>query len=131
MTLGQGTQVILTIDQGCDFQSDTYVWMNGDGGSLGGDGSTLKLDTTTAIAKFRVSGQVVLTLTDTSGITLDRTTSGDTMGEYSFVVTKAQTALLPPGRCDFDLLLTDTVSQETLKAIYSQPFVRPTQSLTP
>jgi len=133
MTAPQGTSVAITIDQGCDFTSDTYTWTNGDGGALGGDGTPLKLDTSTAIAKFRLNGVVVLTLTDANGggIILDRTTSGPTMGQYHFVLTHAQTALMTAGKYDFDLLITDTVSGIELKAIYSNPFVRPTASLSP
>jgi len=61
MSLQQGTQVAIAIDQDCDFLSDIYIWTDGDGdpNGLGGTGLPIDLTNYTAIQEFRTTQYVV------------------------------------------------------------------------
>ena len=134
MSVQQGTQVAISLDQACDFTSDTYIWTDGDGSPTGAGGTGLPIDLThyTAKQEFRTTqygsggqiGTVLLTLTNGNGITL-----GGVTGAFIFTLTALQTKALTAGPGIFtDILLTDTISGLTYKAIYSQVFIVPTVS---
>jgi len=133
MSTQQGTQVSIAIDQACDFTSDTYVWIDGDGLTTGLGGTGLPIDLTgyTAVMEFRTTqygsggqiGTVLLTLTNGTGIYL-----GGSSGQFQFKLSHTQTKALAAGPGVYtDLLLTDA-TLTTLKAIYGQVFVVPTVS---
>jgi len=133
MSTQQGTQVSISIDQACDYTSDTYVWTDGDGLSTGLGGTGLPIDLTgySAVMEFRTTqygsggqiGTVLLTLTNGFGINL-----GGSSGQFQFKLTHVQTRALAAGPGVYtDLLLTDTTGL-VLKAIYGQVFVVPTVS---
>lgn len=133
----QGTYVDVVIDRGCPYLSAPFQWTDGDGNplGLGGTGNPIPLVNYTAICVFRTTngGTLLVELTQATGggITLSQITdiTDPNCGLYRFALTLAQVEMLPLGKIWMDLLIIDP-DGNPLKAIFSRPFVRNTQSDT-
>lgn len=109
------TLVDLDIDQNADYQSVTFDWLDVNGSPMNLSGATATL---TIRPRLDPTSTAILTITETSGITL-----GGTLGTISWVFTNAQTNTLTAGEYAYTLRIV-TADSKAAQLLSGAVFVR-------